>query len=76
VEEVARNAVSTSDASNQSSTSALAGQTRVIETVQSIQTLTDNVQATSMLVQNLANQSQDIGKVLDVIRSIAEQTNL
>ncbi|MDC3744053.1 methyl-accepting chemotaxis protein [Pseudomonas syringae pv. syringae] len=76
VEEVARNAVSTSDASNHSSTSALAGQTRVIETVQSIQTLTDNVQATSMLVQNLANQSQDIGKVLDVIRSIAEQTNL
>ncbi|MBI6816221.1 methyl-accepting chemotaxis protein [Pseudomonas syringae] len=76
VEEVARNAVSTSDASNQSSTSALAGQTRVIETVQSIQTLTDNLQATSTLVQNLANQSQDIGKVLDVIRSIAEQTNL
>ncbi|KPX18522.1 Methyl-accepting chemotaxis protein [Pseudomonas amygdali pv. dendropanacis] len=76
VEEVARNAVSTSDASTQSSTSALAGQTRVIETVQSIQTLTDNVQATSTLVQNLANQSQDIGKVLDVIRSIAEQTNL
>ncbi|KPW06175.1 Methyl-accepting chemotaxis protein, partial [Pseudomonas amygdali pv. aesculi] len=66
VEEVARNAVSTSDASTQSSTSALAGQTRVIETVQSIQTLTDNVQATSTLVQNLANQSQDIGKVLDV----------
>ncbi|PBP36529.1 methyl-accepting chemotaxis protein [Pseudomonas syringae] len=76
VEEVARNAVSTSDASNESSTSALAGQTRGIETVQSIQTLTDNVQATSTLVQNLANQSQDIGKVLDVIRSIAEQTNL
>ena len=76
VEEVARNAVSTSDASNQSSTSAQAGQTRVIETVQSIQTLTENVQATSTLVQNLADQSQDIGKVLDVIRSIAEQTNL
>lgn len=76
VEEVARNAVSTSDASNHSSASAQAGQTRVIETVHSIQTLTENVQATSALVQNLADQSQDIGKVLDVIRSIAEQTNL
>ncbi|RMU37790.1 Methyl-accepting chemotaxis protein [Pseudomonas syringae pv. primulae] len=76
VEEVARNAVSTSDASSQSSNSAKAGQTRVIETVQSIEILTNNVQATSTLVQNLANQSQDIGKVLDVIRSIAEQTNL
>jgi methyl-accepting chemotaxis protein len=76
VEEVARNAVSTSDASNHSNRSAQAGQARVVETVQSIQTLTDNVQATSALVQNLADQSQDIGKVLDVIRSIAEQTNL
>ncbi|GAB7529566.1 methyl-accepting chemotaxis protein [Pseudomonas sp. 3A(2025)] len=76
VEEVARNAVSTSDASNHSSASAKAGQQRVLDTVQSIQTLTDNVQSTSTLVQNLANQSQDIGKVLDVIRSIAEQTNL
>ncbi|RMQ21979.1 Methyl-accepting chemotaxis protein [Pseudomonas syringae pv. delphinii] len=76
VEEVAHNAVSTSDASSQSSNSAQAGQTRVIETVQSIEILTDNVQATSTLVQSLANQSQDIGKVLDVIRSIAEQTNL
>ncbi|MCQ3003118.1 methyl-accepting chemotaxis protein [Pseudomonas syringae] len=76
VEEVARNAVSTSDASNNSNRSALAGQARVVETVQSIQTLTDNVQATSTLVQSLADQSQDIGKVLDVIRSIAEQTNL
>jgi methyl-accepting chemotaxis protein len=44
--------------------------------VQSIQTLTSTVQSTSNLVQSLADQSQDIGKVLDVIRSIAEQTNL
>ena len=76
VEEVARNAVSTSEASRHSSVSAQAGQARVVETVQSIQTLSSNVQATSTLVQNLADQSQDIGKVLDVIRSIAEQTNL
>ncbi len=76
VEEVARNAVSTSDASNHSTRSAQAGQAQVLETVQSIQTLTNNVQATSGLVQSLADQSQDIGKVLDVIRSIAEQTNL
>jgi methyl-accepting chemotaxis protein len=76
VEEVARNAVSTSDASNHSNRSAQAGQARVLETVQSIQTLTTNVQTTSGLVQSLADQSQDIGKVLDVIRSIAEQTNL
>ncbi|WP_420793098.1 methyl-accepting chemotaxis protein [Pseudomonas graminis] len=76
VEEVARNAVSTSQASSESTTAARDGQSRVIDTVNSIQTLSGNVQHTSELVQNLADQSQDIGKVLDVIRSIAEQTNL
>jgi methyl-accepting chemotaxis protein len=76
VEEVARNAVSTSQASSESNTAAQDGQTRVIETVTSIQNLSSNVQHTSVLVQSLADQSQDIGKVLDVIRSIAEQTNL
>jgi methyl-accepting chemotaxis protein len=76
VEEVARNAVSTSQASSESNTAAQDGQARVIETVTSIQNLSSNVQHTSVLVQSLADQSQDIGKVLDVIRSIAEQTNL
>ncbi|SEI76175.1 methyl-accepting chemotaxis protein [Pseudomonas sp. NFR16] len=76
VEEVARNAVSTSQASSESNSAAKDGQARVIDTVNSIQTLSGNVQHTSELVQNLADRSQDIGKVLDVIRSIAEQTNL
>jgi methyl-accepting chemotaxis protein len=76
VEEVARNAVSTSEASTHSNDSAKAGQARVVDTVEAIQSLSTNVQATSTLVQKLADQSQDIGKVLDVIRSIAEQTNL
>ncbi len=76
VEEVARNAVSTSQASGESNDAARDGQARVIETVSSIQNLSSNVQHTSVLVQNLAEQSQDIGKVLDVIRSVADQTNL
>nr|WP_223431639.1 methyl-accepting chemotaxis protein [Pseudomonas sp. GL-B-26] len=76
VEEVARNAVSTSDATRQSSESAHAGQERVSETVTAIEALASDVQITGGLVQSLANQSQDIGKVLDVIRAIAEQTNL
>ncbi|MGF6151230.1 methyl-accepting chemotaxis protein [Pseudomonas fluorescens] len=76
VEEVARNAVSTSDATRQSSESAQLGQERVSETASAISALANDVQHTGELVQSLANQSQDIGKVLDVIRAIAEQTNL
>ncbi|HWD34445.1 MAG TPA: methyl-accepting chemotaxis protein [Pseudomonas sp.] len=76
VEEVARNAVSTSDATRQSSESAQLGQARVRDTASAINALASDVQHTGELVQSLANQSQDIGKVLDVIRAIAEQTNL
>jgi len=76
VEEVARNAVSTSEASGQSNATATQGRDKVVETVKAIQVMSQDVQVTSELVQGLAAQGRDIGKVLDVIRSIAEQTNL
>ncbi|NMX92292.1 MULTISPECIES: methyl-accepting chemotaxis protein [unclassified Pseudomonas] len=76
VEEVARNAVSTSEASTQSNQAAREGRDRVVETVGAIQTMTQDVQNTSVLIEGLATQGRDIGKVLDVIRAIAEQTNL
>ncbi|MDI2595501.1 methyl-accepting chemotaxis protein [Pseudomonas sp. N3-W] len=76
VEEVARNAVSTSEASNQSTQAAREGRDRVVETVGAIQTMTHDVQNTSLMIEGLAAQGRDIGKVLDVIRAIAEQTNL
>lgn len=76
VDEVARNASSTSEASKVSNSSARTGQQRVNETIHAISDLSNEVTNTSALVQTLANQSQEIGKVLDVIRAIAEQTNL
>ncbi|MBT2341579.1 methyl-accepting chemotaxis protein [Pseudomonas fluorescens] len=76
VEEVARNAVSTSEASNQSTQAAHEGRSRVVETVDAIQTMTHDVQTTASMIEGLAVQGRDIGKVLDVIRAIAEQTNL
>ncbi|MFJ4142031.1 methyl-accepting chemotaxis protein [Pseudomonas sp. NPDC089734] len=76
VEEVARNAVSTSEASRLSSHSAQEGRHRVSETLSSIQQMTKDVAVTSDQVRSLAEQSQAIGKVLDVIQAIAQQTNL
>jgi len=76
VEEVARNAVSTSEASNQSTHAAREGRDQVVKTVDAIQTMTHDVQNTSVMIEGLAAQGRDIGKVLDVIRAIAEQTNL
>ncbi|WQG57387.1 methyl-accepting chemotaxis protein [Pseudomonas sp. RTB3] len=76
VEEVARNATSTSEAAQQSSLSADLGNTRVNETLIAMQNLTGLVESSSDQVKVLAGQAQDISKVLSVIRSIAEQTNL
>ncbi|MBK5529254.1 methyl-accepting chemotaxis protein [Pseudomonas sp. TH06] len=76
VEEVARNAVSTSEASNQSTHAAREGRDQVVKTVDAIQTMTHDVQNTAQMIEGLAAQGRDIGKVLDVIRAIAEQTNL
>lgn len=75
-EEVARNAVSTSESSKNSTLAARQGRERVMETVNAIKRMSDEMQASSQLVTGLAGQAQDIGKVLDVIRAIAEQTNL
>ncbi|RMP59142.1 hypothetical protein ALQ18_04766 [Pseudomonas marginalis pv. marginalis] len=76
VEEVARNAVSTSQASREATTSAGDGRDLVQETVSAIERMSGEVQATATLISDLANESRDIGKVLDVIRGLADQTNL
>ena len=76
VEEVARNAVSTSEASRNATTSAGDGRVLVQETVSAIERMSTDVQATASLIGDLANESRDIGKVLDVIRGLADQTNL
>jgi len=76
VEEVARNAVSTSQASKSAADSAGDGRDLVQETVTAIESMGSDVQTTADLIGNLAKESQDIGKVLDVIRGLADQTNL
>ncbi len=76
VDEVAQTAVQTSEQSTESAKMAVQGQGQVDETVKAIRDMNQDVAVTSELIQGLAVQSQDIGKVLDVIRAIAEQTNL
>lgn len=76
VEEVARNAVSTSEASKNATASASDGRDLVQETVSAIERMSGDVQSTATLIGNLADESRDIGKVLDVIRGLADQTNL
>ncbi|RMP25744.1 Histidine kinase, HAMP region: chemotaxis sensory transducer, partial [Pseudomonas amygdali pv. lachrymans] len=76
VEEVARNAEHTARSSSNATSAAQAGLGLVKKTVSAINTMSTDVQKTAVLIGELADQSRDIGKVLDVIRGLAEQTNL
>ncbi|WP_431196956.1 methyl-accepting chemotaxis protein [Pseudomonas entomophila] len=76
VEEVASNAVATSEASQASDRIAREGRQQVQATVIAIEALASGVAGNAEEVGRLAQQVHDISKVLDVIGSIAEQTNL
>ncbi|MBP5102161.1 methyl-accepting chemotaxis protein [Pseudomonas protegens] len=76
VEEVASNAVATSEASRESDRIAQHGREQVHQTVLSIESLAQDVTANASQVEDLAQKVYGISKVLEVIRSIAEQTNL
>jgi methyl-accepting chemotaxis protein len=75
-EDVARNAVSTSDATRESDQTAQLGRQQVLRTVDAIGELVTGVTTTASEVEDLAGRVRDISQVLDVIRSVAEQTNL
>lgn len=76
VEEVASNAVSTSDASRRADDTTQHGRAQVDQALASIQSLVGDVGDTAQEVETLANHVNDISRVLDVIGSIADQTNL
>ncbi|WP_439900220.1 methyl-accepting chemotaxis protein [Pseudomonas syringae] len=76
VEEVARNAISTSEASRQTSTDAAAGRDQARDAVNAINTVSAEISSSTTMVEELAGRVREIGQVLDVIRGIAEQTNL
>jgi len=76
VDEVASNAVSTSELSQESDKEMRDGHKQILEIVEYIQTLNHEVSNASSQANELADQARGISRVLEVIRSIAEQTNL
>jgi methyl-accepting chemotaxis protein len=76
VHDVANNAVSASEMAGDANTQASNGKRVVETTMEAIESLAGEVSETSEAIRSLAKDSENIGSVLDVIRSIAEQTNL
>ena len=76
IHDVSSNAEAAEQAANDAAHNASTGKHVVAETITAIETLSANIETVSRVTEDLANESQNIGSVLDVIRSISEQTNL
>lgn len=73
---VASSAAEAAEAAGDASNAASDGQSVVDHTVMRIQELAANVQDTAEVIRKLESDSNQVGVVLDVIKGIAEQTNL
>jgi methyl-accepting chemotaxis protein len=76
IADIASNAQAAEHAASEASTAASEGHDIVASTVKSIQTLAENVHETSEVITRLESDSAKVSVVLDVIKGIAEQTNL
>ena len=73
---IADNTTSTAEAAQQANTIANEGRSIVETTINSTQSLAQVINNASSVIQQLGEDSKSIGSILDVIRGIAEQTNL
>ena len=76
VSEVAHSAEQAAEAAGSANAAASNGNTVVDETIAIINHLADDVEQGAHAVNRLREDSESVGSVLDVIRGIAEQTNL
>ncbi len=76
VQEVAHNAVKTAEASQEATAEARNGAFVSTEAIGGISALMEGIESAGKAVKRLDADSENIGMVLDVIKGIAEQTNL
>ena len=76
IREVSNNAEAAEQAANDSIKNTSEGKNIVSETIKHIEELSSNIDNVSTVISSLAIETESIGSVLDVIRGIADQTNL
>lgn len=76
VQEIAQNAASTAETTNEGMKKTSTGKQVVDETIGAINSLAHEIQNAANVINNLSTYSENIGEILNVIKSIAEQTNL
>ncbi|WP_394205785.1 methyl-accepting chemotaxis protein [Shewanella waksmanii] len=76
IDEIAKNTELAADRASNTHDNAQKGQEGVEQTIEKIQALAERLDGSAQVVSDLEKDSETIGSVLDVIRGIAEQTNL
>lgn len=76
IDQISTHTESTATKAGQTNQNALEGRREVEQTVARIAALSEDLQHAASVMTELERDSQTIGSVLDVIRGIAEQTNL
>ena len=76
VHEASQNAATAAQAARDASSEADSGQSVVNSVTSSIHSLADEVERAATAIQKLEADSESIGAILEVIRGIADQTNL
>ncbi|MDH5180107.1 MAG: methyl-accepting chemotaxis protein [Gammaproteobacteria bacterium] len=76
IEEVARNAAQAAESARKADHDVQSGLQVVVNTRNMINRLSEEVNKTAGIISNLDTEADNIGSVLDVIKDIAEQTNL
>ncbi len=76
VQEVARNAGMAANSAHNANEESVAGREVVTATVNAINQLASEVDNASQVIDKVRHDSEVIGTILDVIRGVAEQTNL
>ncbi len=76
VQEISRSISDTSNAAANANNEIATGNQLVTQTGQAIQELADEILSASSIINEVESESKTIGSVLDVIKGIAEQTNL
>jgi methyl-accepting chemotaxis protein len=76
IQEVAQNAQHAAQNTSTAETQAMNGRQVVSQSAESIQTLAGEIEQAAQVIRQLEQDGNRIGMVVDVIRGIAEQTNL
>ena len=76
VSDILRSITEAANAANGANTETEKGSKQVQDSIQGIRQLAELTEQTSILIQNVERDSENINTVLDVIKGIAEQTNL